>query len=225
MAARPRFTRERLQRAALAIVDKGGLEALSMRSLAAALGTGAMTLYTYLRDREDLDALLVEAIVAEANWPKDERADWRDDVRAIAHEMWSMQRRHPNVIPLLLTRRVMHETTLEPAEAMLRALARGGRTGPALLAAFRAVSGYIAGTAQAQVAGVVGSGDAARDANIARSKTLPADRFPKLIEIATAAAKLGPEREFRTGLEVILAGLDKGRTDRRALQRGSRAKK
>ena len=133
-----------------ALVDEQGLAALSMRTLAGALGTGPMTLYNYVKDRDDLDALVVEAVLAEISRPRS-RGDWQHDVRAIVEATWRTVRRHPNVIPLVLTRRTLHETTLDWAEGLLDALARGGRSGAELLIAFRTVSGFVMGLAQAQL--------------------------------------------------------------------------
>ncbi|TAJ34564.1 MAG: TetR/AcrR family transcriptional regulator [Reyranella sp.] len=206
MPPKAKFARAQLQEAALAIVDKEGLPALSMRSLAAALGTGPMTLYNYVKDRDDLDALVVEAVMAEVRLPR-EKGDWRADVTAIVEATWRTVRRHPNVIPLVLTRRTLHETTLVWAEALLRALARSGRSGADLLVAFRTVSGFVMGFAQAQLADPL-TPDEDQD-DIARAQALPAERFPRLIEIAGAAAKLGADREFRAGLDIVMAGLDR----------------
>lgn len=62
---KPRFTREQIARAALEIADSEGLEALSMRRVAAALGAGTMTLYYYVRTKEDLLALVEDALMGE----------------------------------------------------------------------------------------------------------------------------------------------------------------
>jgi AcrR family transcriptional regulator len=75
MAPRPKFTRAQLQEAALALVDEQGLAALSMRTLAGALGTGPMTLYNYVKDRDELDALVVEAVLSEVKTARP-RGDW-----------------------------------------------------------------------------------------------------------------------------------------------------
>src|SRR5512139_3947337 len=203
MAPKAKFTRTQLQEAALALVDEQGLAALSMRTLAGALGTGPMTLYNYVKDRDELDALVVEAVLAEVKRPR-AHADWQADVRAIVEATWRTVRRHPNVIPLVLTRRTLHETTLDWAEGLLDALARSGRSGTQLLVAFRTVSGFVMGLAQAQLAGPLTS---ETDPDIARAQALPPDRFPRLIEIAKAASRLDADREFRAGLDIVMAGL------------------
>ena len=66
---RARFTTDEIAAAALRIVDESGVAALSMRSLAAALDTGPMTLYNYVADKEGLEELVVAAIVAEVRLP------------------------------------------------------------------------------------------------------------------------------------------------------------
>lgn len=203
MPPKSRFTRHQLQAAALDLVDREGLAALSMRSLAGALGTGPMTLYNYVRDRDELDALVVEAVMAEVARPR-VRGDWQGDVRAIVEATWRTVRRHPHVIPLVLTRRTLHDTTLDWAETLLQALARSGRTGTDLLVAFRTVTGFVMGVVQAQLAEPA-VGDT--DPDIQRAQALPPDRYPRLIEIAKAATRMGPDREFRAGLDIVMAGL------------------
>lgn len=203
-----KFTREQLQAAALELVDKEGLAGLSMRALASALGTGAMTLYNYVGEREDLDILVVEAVIAEARWSPVEFDDWREEVHAIATALWRAVRAHPHAIPLILTRRSRSPAVFDVAEALLAALARSGRSGHSLLIAFRAVSALVMGFAQAELGGPLAlkAGESA-DATIARFRALPSDLYPHLIEIANAATTSDAEAEFRTSLDVLLAGL------------------
>jgi AcrR family transcriptional regulator len=191
-----------LQQAALELVDSQGVAALSMRTLAGALGTGPMTIYNYVRDRGELDALVVEAVLANARWPAPSD-DWRHDVRAMVQAAWDAIAAHPHAVPLILSRRTLHEGTLVPAEALLEALSRSGRSGPALLAAFRAVLGFATGLALVRLA----RQPTDEDPDIARVQALDAARFPRLREIAGAAARVGPDYELRAGLDIILAGL------------------
>ncbi|MEU2037573.1 TetR/AcrR family transcriptional regulator [Nocardia niwae] len=208
MPAPRKFTLDQLQTAALELVDNDGLAGLTMRSLAGALGTGAMTIYNYVDGREGLEQLVTGAVMAQARWDSDPGGGWEEQVTAIAVGTWRAVRAHPNAIPLILTRRSLDEDTLRPAEALLRALARGGMSGRRLLIAFRAVSGVIAGSAQAELAGPLAAarGDDARTVTD-RITGLPAPRFAKLIEIAHAALDSDPEDEFRAALHIILAGL------------------
>jgi AcrR family transcriptional regulator len=207
MPARKKFTDDQLRAAALAIVDTEGLLALTMRRLAEALGTGAMTLYNYVEDRDGLEALIVGAVMSEARLPPMSGRS-ADDVRAIATVLWRTVRRHPNVIPLILNRRTDDWATLEMVEALLEAIARSGRSGFDLLAAFRTVSGFVAGFAQSEVAGLLtktatGSAKELR----ARIQAASGGRLKRLAEIAAVGIPGDPEREFQAGLDIVLAGL------------------
>ncbi|HXC49677.1 MAG TPA: TetR/AcrR family transcriptional regulator C-terminal domain-containing protein [Candidatus Limnocylindrales bacterium] len=203
-----KFSREQLQAAALALVDRDGLESLSMRSLAAELGTGAMTLYNHVEHREDLEMLVVEAVIAGTRWKGVEHDDWRDDVRQIAIAMWRAVRAHPATIPLILTRRSSSPAVLDLSEALLAALARSGRSGRQLLIAFRALTAIVTGFAQVELAAplITGRKEKAKEV-IARVRALPEDRYARLREIAKAATTSKPESEFRSGLDLFLAGL------------------
>ena len=203
-----KFTHEQLQQAAVALVDAEGLAGLTMRALASRLGTGAMTLYNYVSQREELELLVVEAVIGEIHWVPDGDLAWDEELEAIAVMLWRSIRVHPNVIPLILTRRSRSPALFEVTEALLRALARSGRAGDHLLVAFRAVSALIMGAAQAELAGplTLQAGESASE-TIARFQALPPDRFPHLIEIATAASASDAETEFRAGLAILVDGL------------------
>jgi AcrR family transcriptional regulator len=96
-ARRPRFTREQIAVAALAIADEDGFEAVSMRRVATRLGAGTMTLYHYLQSKDDLVALMDDALMAEVVVPEDELGgnDWRAALSAIARRTRAIFVRHP----------------------------------------------------------------------------------------------------------------------------------
>jgi AcrR family transcriptional regulator len=217
MGRPPKFSRDQLQKAALALVDEHGLAGLSMRSLAAAVGTGAMTLYNHVADRAELDALVIDAAMSEARWKRPASYDdWRDEVRAVATAIWRAVRAHPHVVPLILTRRSRSPALAESSEALLHGLARSGRSGAELLVAFRTVSGFIAGLAQVELAGPLSVQAGEKPAEVIdRFRALPADRFPHLIEIANAAVRSNAKREFKLGLELVIAGLSATSTKRK----------
>ena len=84
---RARFTLADVRAHAIRIVDEDGLGSLSMRSLAASLGTGPMTIYNYVKDREELEGLVAEAVLADVRLPR--RSDnWRSEVKSIATAIW-----------------------------------------------------------------------------------------------------------------------------------------
>lgn len=92
---KPRFSRDDIAAAALIIADTEGFEALSMRRLAAELGAGTMTLYHYVRTKDELLALLHDAVMGELIVPDDELPDdWRAAITLIAERSRALWLRH-----------------------------------------------------------------------------------------------------------------------------------
>lgn len=94
---RPRFTREDIADAAIRIADQEGIDALSMRHLAAELGAGTMTLYHYVRTKDELMTLVTDAIMGEVVLPPDVPlpSDWKEACTLLAHRSLIAMRRHP----------------------------------------------------------------------------------------------------------------------------------
>ena len=205
---RPRFTIDEIQTAALQIVDRDGLAGLSMRTLAAALGTGAMTLYNYVRDRDQLEELVAEAVIAGVQLPETD-GDWLGDVRAIATAMWQSVRAHPNAIPLVLTRRTVSPTSYSAAERLVAALSRGGLEDAALLGAFRAVLSLVMGSAQVELAGpLAGPGRDEQQRQVAAQiGALASDQHHRLAALAEVSQRSSVVADFERALDFLLTGI------------------
>jgi AcrR family transcriptional regulator len=205
---RARFNVAEVAAQALEIVDRDGLGGLSMRTLAAALGTGPMTLYNYVKDRGQLEELVAEAVMSGVEIP-DASQDWLVDVRAVATAIWQAVRRHPNVVPLVLTRRTVSPSSYAPAERLVEALARGGLDGVDLLAAFRAVLGLVMGSAQAELAGPLAGPDreAEQVAVAAQIGRLAGVEHPRLAALAQTSQQSSAAADFDRALDLLLAGV------------------
>ena len=95
-ARRPRHTREQIAAAALAIADREGFDAVSMRRVAAEIGAGTMTLYHYVRTKDDLLDLMDDAIMGQVLIAADELpATWREALLAIARRSREIFMQHP----------------------------------------------------------------------------------------------------------------------------------
>ncbi|MEU8383173.1 TetR/AcrR family transcriptional regulator [Streptosporangium sp. NPDC048865] len=92
-------------RAAVRIADTEGLDALSMRRVAAELGTGAMSLYRYVLGKDALVELMVEAVFGEERRPDPVPGDWRAGLEAAARREWRMYSRHPWALTVMATPR------------------------------------------------------------------------------------------------------------------------
>ncbi|MCV7224867.1 TetR/AcrR family transcriptional regulator [Mycolicibacterium komossense] len=202
---RARFTLDEVQAAALEIVDRDGLSALSMRTLGAALGTGPMTLYNYVKNRDELEELVAEAVVADMQLPG-RCDDWADEVRAVAGAMWDGVRRHPNAVPLVLTRRTVSASSYTAAARLVQALGTAGLTDETLLAAFRAVLALVMGSVQVELAGPSApEGETAAAA--AQIGALAAEEFRQLAALAVISQRSTPKGDFTRALDMLLAGV------------------
>ena len=117
-----RHTRDEITLAAMAIADREGLDAVSMRRVAADLGTGAASLYRYLETREDLLDLMTDAAGAEYVLAAP-TGDWLADLLGIGEQALAIMRRHPWLPSLVVTRSVLGPHGLVLLEHVLEALA------------------------------------------------------------------------------------------------------
>ena len=91
---KPAYSRADIADAAVRIADAEGLDAVSMRRVAAELGCGTMSLYNYVPRKEDLYELMVDAVSGEHElW--EPSGDWRADMVRAAHRTRGLMRRHP----------------------------------------------------------------------------------------------------------------------------------
>jgi AcrR family transcriptional regulator len=99
---RPRFNRDNIAAAAIRIADAEGFEAVSMRRLAAELDAGTMTLYHYVRTKDELLTLVVDAFLGEVVLSPGQRLprDWRAAITLIAKRSRDALRRHPWILDI-----------------------------------------------------------------------------------------------------------------------------
>ena len=187
--------------AALAILDREGLAALSMRSVAEELGVGTMSLYRYVTDREHLERLVVELVLQDLDLRLPVGLSWRRQATLLLTRARAQARRHPAAIPLLLMHRQSSEQSTRWGEALLAALSSAGFRGDPRVIAFRTLLSYLFGALQVDQLGPLSGPGTAQLAQLAP------DAFPLLRATARDAQRIDAHVEFERGLEVILRGL------------------
>jgi AcrR family transcriptional regulator len=200
---RPRsLTTRAIAEAALAVLERRGLEGLSMRAVAGELGVGTMSLYRYVRSREELEGLVVERVLATIDLDDlGPDVPWAERVATMCERVRDAVGAHPATVPLLLVGRHRIQASLRWGEAMLGALADGGITGADRVIAFRTLLAFVLGAAQVEHLGPLSG-----EGTVALSR-LPTDRFPHLATTASDARHVPPADEFRRGLHAVMAGL------------------
>jgi AcrR family transcriptional regulator len=91
----PSKTRDEVAAAAVTLADEGGLDAASMRKVAAALGVGAASIYRYVDGRDELYDLMVDRVEGEDGPPPPVSGDWRADLTVVARRTRALIHRHP----------------------------------------------------------------------------------------------------------------------------------
>ena len=90
----PSLSRDQISTAAVTLADTQGIEAVSMRAVAAELGVGAASLYRYVARKDELIDLMVDAVMG-SDLQFEIRGDWREDLRSFAHGLRALTLRHP----------------------------------------------------------------------------------------------------------------------------------
>ena len=109
---------------AIAMADAEGIEAISMRRIAAELGTSTMSLYRYVEGKDGLILLMLDAVLGEDSFPPASDADWRADLEVSARLQWAGFLRHPWLAGVMsITRPQLVPNGFRYTEWCLRALA------------------------------------------------------------------------------------------------------
>jgi TetR/AcrR family transcriptional regulator, tetracycline repressor protein len=124
---RPRLSKAAVVERGLALADAEGLEAVTIRRLAAELGVTPMALYWHFRNKDELLTGLAEAVWTELDVRVDPRADWPDQLRGILASLLQVLRRHTCASRLLVgSEKRMGAAATVAGETMLEVLQRGG---------------------------------------------------------------------------------------------------
>ncbi|WP_040798518.1 TetR/AcrR family transcriptional regulator [Nocardia higoensis] len=199
---RPRsLTGGDLAAAALAVIDREGLSALTMRAVAKELGVATMALYRYVPDRGALEVLVVESVFGAVDTSVPAGLPWAERVEMLAERVRVAVGAHPQTVPLLLAHRQSARSGLRWMEAVLTVLTHAGFDGVDRVIAQRTLVGYLFGFLHnAHYASLAGDGTAAL-------AEMSADEFPHLVATARSARTVSAEEEFRGGLAIVLRGL------------------
>jgi AcrR family transcriptional regulator len=187
--------------AAIRLVDRVGLEGLNMRALAQELGVGTMSLYHYVPNKDALLDGIVEVLQAEIEIPPVDSGPWDDRAACMAASLRAVALRHPNAVPLLVTRPFASSAALRPCEAAFAILAEAGLDEEQLVMAFRTIVAYVLGFVMVESAGFFGGFGSDPDLDELAAAGMPrlAAVFPHLI-----GRDVGDD--FDTGLRLVISG-------------------
>lgn len=196
----PRLTREQLVTAALDLVDRGGVEALTMRTLAARVDRQVSSLYNHVGSRAALIEALRARIVADIDTSpfSDPNLTWDTAVAAWAESYLRSFAAHPHLIPLLATTPIRDRSTLRMYDTVVDALVRAGWPAGDAVAVMRTVEAHVLGSGL----DIVAPGD------LLSSETVPGELLALRAALDPAHGDAtGAARAFRLGFAALMTGL------------------
>ena len=211
---RPRHTRLQVIEAAVSIADEHGLDAVTIRAVANRLRAGAMSLYSYVPDKQALVYDMVEQVSAELELPPEPSGDWRADLRLLARQQRAMLHRHPWLIAALSHRQPLGPGTLAYLEFTLAALEPTGLDAGTRLEAIALLNGFVVNLVQSELAdrnAVLDPAHAAADAARLR-ELVGTGRYPRFAAAIAEGGDLGIDlaEHFDRLVDRILDGLIQG---------------
>ncbi|HSK48087.1 MAG TPA: TetR/AcrR family transcriptional regulator C-terminal domain-containing protein [Coriobacteriia bacterium] len=205
----PTLTREQIVAAAIAIVDREGLEALSMRKLAAELGVGAMSLYYHVPDKSSLYDLILEAVMSEMDLTGDDpSASAEARMLSLGYALRTALLAHPHAVPIALSRSLHTPGQLRPVEKLLEVMFDLGLTATDAVSAVDVVGQYIFGTTMAY-ANYLADSERPEESKAAERTVgeITPDEFPNLIRASQEAGFTGWDENFDRGLRALVRGV------------------
>ncbi|WP_326846203.1 TetR/AcrR family transcriptional regulator [Streptomyces kaniharaensis] len=204
---RPAHSRASIAAAAIGIADAEGLDAASMRRVAAALGAGTMSLYNYVPKKEHLLDLMLDAAVGEYELPPAPSGDCRADLVGLAHQQLAIFRRHPWLPALVLARPSIGPNALRYTDHFLAITAPTGLGGGARMEAMALFNGFICQFAQYEQTAAAGAKWQAEMIGYLTQAAMSGE-FPNLAQaFATSGPPADPDSTFDRSLDRVITAM------------------
>lgn len=202
-AARRRpLSAERILRVAVAILDREGLDALSMRRLAERLRVSPMALYNHVRNKAELTDRIADVVINEFASPRD-GGQWHERLRACLEALRTVCLSHPHAVPLIERMGSISPAVFRPMEAAMAALQEAGFSPLEAMNAWCTLIGFTMGQLSYQLRKPVNF-----DPGVAvERRVLSPEDFPNVVGAIAAIPNWDFDRAFAFGLDVIIDGL------------------
>lgn len=224
-SSRVALSRERVLREAIEMIDRDGLEAVTMRSLGARIGVAPMALYRHVNGREDLLEGVVETLVDEVQVDPEGRLGgsdgWQALLQWLAHSVRQVAVEHPAIFPLIATRHPAAPwlrpplRSLRVVEEFLEGLTERGFTDKQAVRTYRTFTSFLIGHLLLEAA-ARGASTAPVDVPLdegnadipSPSQSVDVSDYPAIARTAEMLAEDHTEDEFEEALEALLDRLD-----------------
>jgi TetR/AcrR family tetracycline transcriptional repressor len=200
------LTRELIVDAALALLERDGLQGLSMRRLAQELGSGAASLYWHVGDKEELLSLLLDRIVGDQPVPDPDPEDWQGTVKEFARATRRHLAQRRDAAQLSLGRVPAGPNALPTLERALAVLA-ASKLPPRVIAYAADMFALYVG-AFAYEESLQGEETTTPEQIGAYWASLPPEQFPVMTRLAGDLIAGGADERFEFAIELLVRGLE-----------------
>jgi AcrR family transcriptional regulator len=208
--SRGRLTRDLVLQTAIAHADVGGLQALTMRTLAEMLGVAPMALYRHVANKDDLIDAMVDVVFTEIGVPAG-GGEWRASMRRRAIGVRAALTKHPWAVGLLESRRAPGPANLRHHDVVIGRLRAAGFDVDETAHAYSLLDSYIYGFALTKANLPFEGSEQVGEIAGAMLSPFPANEYPNLVEfLAEHVMQPGYdyETEFEYGLDILLDALE-----------------
>ena len=200
--ARTPLSPERIELAALALIDRDGLGAFSIRKLGADLGCTAMSLYHYYPSKGHLIDALTDRVMGELLPLPPPELPWRERLRQVAIAWRRMALGHPGFFPIISTHRLNTPKCLVVLDGLIALVTSGGASAEDGARLFRAIGYYLTGAGLDEISGY----DRGPTTVTPVAPDMMARAFPHVVAAAPWFVPEAREATFLAGLDALLDG-------------------
>ncbi|QBD76672.1 TetR/AcrR family transcriptional regulator [Ktedonosporobacter rubrisoli] len=212
---RPALNREQIVRVALALADEEGIEAISIRRIAAQLEVSAMALYWYIERKEDLLELMIDAVYGEVPLPQPISADWRYYLQEVIIQTRAMMLRHSWLASTIGHRAVLGPNSLKRTDYLLGIFNQLGFDTATSMSILTMLNAYVAGFVLEEI----GEAEVQRRTGLSehewqqqagpyiREHVIASGRYPNLARAIVEGEERPAEEMFSFGLKRLLEGI------------------
>lgn len=199
------LSRARIISAAVDLIEREGVEAVSMRRIAALLDCGVMSLYNHVPSKAALLDDVAERVVSGIEFTAMPGASWQEQVRAQARAFRAIARKYPRSTMLVVSRPTPSLTGLRPIENALATLREAGCGGNEAVLIVRAFIAFIMGSLLREV-GVTPSlrDEAADTGTTVNANRLDPAEYPQVTSLAAELSRKDPDGDFEFGLDLLV---------------------
>lgn len=205
-ARREPLNRERVLRAAIALADRDGLEALTMRRLGQEVGVEAMSLYNHVKNKNDILDGIVDLVLGDIDVPPS-GTHWKVAMRRRSISAHEVLVAHPWAAVQIMSRFNIGPGMTRYLDATLGRLRESGFSVESALDAWHTLDSHLYGFTLQQLNLPFAADEAPRVSSHVLGG-LSMDEFPHVVEVITHVMQSGRVESFEYGLDLILDGLE-----------------